>query len=65
MGGAWERLIRTVKTALRVTLKERAPREEVLQTLLAEVENLVNSKPLAHVTADPDYPEALTPNHFI
>jgi len=30
MGGCWERLVRSVKTALRVTLKEMAPRKEVL-----------------------------------
>lgn len=65
MGGAWERLISSVKTALRVILKERAPREEVLITLLAEVENIVNSRPLSHVSVDPEYPESLTPNHFL
>ncbi|XP_063360733.1 uncharacterized protein LOC134656200 [Cydia amplana] len=38
-GGAWERLVRSVKTALTTTLHERAPKEETLRTLLAEVEN--------------------------
>ncbi|XP_072939843.1 uncharacterized protein [Epargyreus clarus] len=38
MGGAWERLIRSVKTALRVVLKQRAPKEETLNTFLCEVE---------------------------
>ena len=65
MGGAWERMIRTVKTALKVILKERAPRPETLSTLLAEVEALVNSRPITHVSTDPSYPEALTPNHFL
>ncbi|CAG9113268.1 unnamed protein product [Plutella xylostella] len=65
MGGAWERMIRTVKTALKVALKERAPHRETLSTLLVEVEALVNSRPITHVSTDPNYPEALTPNHFL
>lgn len=65
MGGAWERLVRSVKTALSVVLHERAPHEEVLATLLAEVEHTINSRPLTNVTTDPDDPEALTPNHFL
>lgn len=64
MGGAWERLIRSVKTALKVVLKERAPREETLNTFLCEVENMINRRPLTHVSVDPRDPEALTPNHF-
>ncbi|XP_063368187.1 uncharacterized protein LOC134656557 [Cydia amplana] len=65
MGGSWERLIRSVKTSLKVILKERAPREEVLITLLAEVENIVNSRPLSYVSTDHGDPESLTPNHFL
>ncbi|CAG4990913.1 unnamed protein product [Colias eurytheme] len=41
MGGAWERLVRSVKVALEVTMKERYPREEVLHTLLLEAEHIV------------------------
>lgn len=65
MGGAWERMVRSVKTALAATLHERHPMEEVLTTLLAEVELTVNSRPLTHVSVDPADPEALTPNHFL
>lgn len=65
MGGAWERMVRTVKTALKVVLKERAPHEDTLSTLMTEVEALVNSRPITHVSTDPNYPEALTPNHFL
>ncbi|XP_072934731.1 uncharacterized protein [Epargyreus clarus] len=64
-GGAWERLIRSVKTSLRVVLKERAPKEETLMTLLAEVENIINSRPLTHVSVEVGSTEALTPNHFL
>ncbi|XP_045460694.1 uncharacterized protein LOC123671074 [Harmonia axyridis] len=65
MGGCWERMVRSVKTALSVTLKERSPKEEVLSTLLIEAENIVNSRPLVHVPIDAADGEALTPNHFL
>ena len=65
MGGAWERLVRSVKVALRATLNEHAPSEEVLRTLLAEIEHCINSRPLTHVSVDPRDGEALTPNHFL
>ncbi|XP_041970663.1 uncharacterized protein LOC121727052 [Aricia agestis] len=64
-GGAWERLIRTVKSSLKVVLNERTPREEVLLTLMAEVEQIVNGRPLTHVSVEPGSEEALTPNHFL
>lgn len=65
MGGAWERLIRSVKTALKVILKERAPRDETLLTLLCEVEAIVNSRPLTHVSVNSVDDVALTPFHFL
>ncbi|KAL0810721.1 hypothetical protein ABMA28_010045 [Loxostege sticticalis] len=65
MGGAWERLVRSVKTALSCVLHEQHPREEVLRTLLCEVEYIVNSRPLTHVSTSPEDEEALTPNHFL
>ena len=65
MGGVWERLIRSVKTALTVVLREQAPKEETLLTILTEVEHSVNSRPLTHVSVDPRNIEALTPNHFL
>jgi len=65
MGGSWERLVRSVKTSLRATLREQAPKEEVLLTLLIEAESVVNSRPLTHVSIDPKDPESLTPNHFL
>lgn len=65
MGGIWERLIRSVKTALNAALRDQAPSEEVLYTLIAEAEHSVNSRPLTHVSLDPRDKEALTPNHFL
>lgn len=65
MGGSWERMVKSVKTTLLVVLREQAPREEILQTLFAEVENIVNSHPLTHVSTDHNDMESLTPNHFL
>lgn len=64
-GGAWERLIRNIKCSLKVILKERAPRYETLHTLMTEVEHIVNSRPLTHVSVEPNTDESLTPNHFL
>ncbi|XP_048002268.1 uncharacterized protein LOC125238846 [Leguminivora glycinivorella] len=64
-GGAWERMIRTVKIAMSYTFNERAPKPEVFETLLAEIENIVNRRPLTHVNVDPDSEESLTPAHFL
>ena len=52
MGECWERLVGSVKTALYVILKEQAPQEEVLVTLLGEVEHLINSRPLTSLSLD-------------
>ncbi|XP_076660155.1 uncharacterized protein LOC143363463 [Halictus rubicundus] len=65
MGGAWERLIKSVKIALNAILRDQAPSEEVLNTLMLEIEHSINSRPLTHVSVDPQDKEALTPNHFL
>lgn len=43
-GGTWERDVQFVKTALQVTLGTQVVSEEVLYTMLNEIE--LNSKPL-------------------
>ncbi|XP_062538374.1 uncharacterized protein LOC134206663 [Armigeres subalbatus] len=65
MGGAWERLVQTVKVNLQRMLPTRRPTDEVLRNTLAEVENLINSRPLTHVPVDDPEAPVLTPNHFI
>ena len=65
MGGVWERLVRSVKTAMTGILKERVVTDEVLQTVMTEAENIVNGRPLTHVSLDSCDDEALTPNHFL
>ncbi|XP_074041812.1 uncharacterized protein [Leptinotarsa decemlineata] len=64
MGGSWERLVRLAENVLSITLKERHPKEEVLITLIAEAEDIINSRPLSYISNDPLETESLTPNHF-
>ncbi|XP_074032901.1 uncharacterized protein [Leptinotarsa decemlineata] len=65
MGGSWESLIKSIKKNVSEVLTTRYPQEYVLRTVFAEVENILNSRPLTHVPNDPDDMEALTPNHFL
>ena len=45
-GGVWERQIRTVRKVLSSLLKQQALDDEGLQTLLCEVESVINGSPL-------------------
>ena len=65
MGGVWERLVRSVKRCLTVVLGSQVLTDEVLNTAFTEVEFIVNSRPLTHVSTDPTDLEAITPNHFL
>lgn len=46
MGGAWERLVQSVKIAMGTAYSDGILDEEGLQTLFIEAEGLVNSRPL-------------------
>lgn len=65
MGGSWERMVGVVKCSLKEVLREHHPKEELLKTVLCEAEALVNSRPLTHLSTDPNDFECLTPNHFL
>ena len=65
MGGVWERLVASVKRALRVVLGVQCLSEDVLQTVLVEVEFMLNGRPLTYVSSDVNDAEPLTPNHFV
>ena len=46
-------------------LKEQSLTDESLQTLLCEVESIVNGRPITQVSSDPNDLEVLTPNHLL
>ena len=46
MGGAWERIIRSIHKILRASLGQQLVTDEMLQTLIAEVAGILNSRPL-------------------
>ena len=64
-GGVWKRLVQTCKKTIRVKLCNHLVTEPVLLTVVAEVASLINSRPLTHLSVDPDDPDPLTPNHFL
>ena len=65
MGGAWERLIRSVKQVMSGLMKERVLTDPQLYTLLTEVESILNTRPLTRASDDVNDLEALTPNHIL
>ena len=65
-GGAWERLIRSVKRCLLKIVGRSMLKDAELSTILTEIECVVNSRPITYVYDDSDgvsYP--LTPPHLI
>ncbi len=54
-----------MKTALRTTLGAQTVTEEVLRTILIEVENVLNSRPLGYVSSDVADPNPVTPNSLL
>lgn len=61
-GGAWERLIQSIKRCMSHCLLEECPREEVFQNALAEAELFMNRRPLTHISIDHEDSPPLTPN---
>ncbi|XP_053968485.1 uncharacterized protein LOC128869910 [Anastrepha ludens] len=65
MGGAWERLVRSVKTVLYEILPSTSFSDESLRSALNEVEFILNARPLTFVSLENGDDEALTPNHLL
>lgn len=65
MGGVWERLVRSVKEALKALDDGRRLTDEIMQTVVVEAEDIINSRPLTYVEQESDEVDALTPNHFL
>lgn len=67
MGGAWERMIGSVKRVLAALLLQNGSKldDELLRTLLCEVEQIVNSRPLTYVDSVSADLEPLTPMQIL
>ena len=65
MGGFYERLVGLVKRSLRKTIGKKLLTLIQIQTLIKEIEAVVNSRPLTYVGDDLNSTIALTPSHFL
>ena len=65
MGGAWERLIRSIKNVLYTLYPRLNFNDETLKNALCEIELIINSRPLTFVSVDHEDDEAITPNHLL
>lgn len=61
-GGAWERLIQSIKRCLHFLLHEEHPQEHILSNAFVEAEFWMNSRPLTDVPIDHESAPPLTPN---
>ena len=65
MGVVWKRVIRSARKILNALLHEQILDDEGLQTLMCEVESIINGRPLTKLSDDPKDANALTPNHLL
>ena len=66
MGGLWERMIRTVRKVLAgISSIGTRLTDEILQTLLCEVESIINGRPITKASDDVNDLKALSPNHLL
>ena len=64
-GGVWERLIKSIRSAVNSTVREQVLDDERLNTLMCEVEAVLNSRPITKNSDQCNDLEALTPNHLL
>ncbi|XP_068756516.1 uncharacterized protein [Montipora capricornis] len=62
MSGVWDRLVQTTKKHFKSVVGDGLLNDLELRTLLAEVESIVNNRPITAVSDDPADFTALTPN---
>ena len=62
--GFWERMIGMMKTVVRNVLGRSFITLEALQTLVVEIEAVLNDRPLTYQSTDIMNPEPLTPSHL-
>lgn len=64
-GGLWETGVKSMKTHLRRVVGDQILTVEEFGTILAQIEAVLNSRPLCPVSSDPNDLEVLSPGHFL
>lgn len=65
MGGLWEVAIKAAKTHFKKVIGNTILSFEELTTIFAQIEAVLNSRPLCPISGDPQDYEPLIPGHFI
>ncbi|XP_041564473.1 uncharacterized protein LOC121467226 [Drosophila elegans] len=65
MGGAWERLIRSIKLVIKSISPNSNYNDESLRNALLSAEYVINSRPLTFVSLEAEDDDALTTNHLL
>ena len=61
----WERTVRSIRNILPSLLGGQTVNDETLLTLIAEVEKILNDRPLTPPKSDSNDPEHLTPSKLL
>ena len=63
-GGVFERMVKSTKRCLKKVILNSSLTYDELETVLVEVENIINNRPLSYIDTDTTE-EIITPNHLI
>lgn len=64
-GGLWEAQVKSFKAHFKKAIGTKVLKVDEMLTALAQIEAVLNSRPLTPISSDPNDYEALTPGHFL